>query len=646
MPTHHNIQWEPLPVPSNLQDNQLVFVMRVTGEILQTYEEYISRLHWYLDKNWICDRTGRSGLTLEQALESESTADKVVSYFPTHLHQDVLEIVQGNTLKLDQLIQYTFNQLANDKRAKLFISSYKLSFCKDVLRQFIRDNTYKRVSIPGLPYIVRKEIAEKHNLILIEKYIPKRIRVKAFANETPEQLSRRKENEKFIQTTFTVNISDLNPILNQLHNCNESKPVKITQEIQDNSNNVDLVIRCMDCGYLHCLSQVEIVESVEYPKPDEELTLWERAKESLRPVGTRDLAFSNCMGDLLFAWNFLNSMHEFIELSPFTFRDFEEALLWEREFPDEAPCVLLLETFVAIIRSLLRNTTGRLSGLIRHSFGGYKSVSRTNWETSIRSYIRSCIQVLRELQCKDVDQLIPFEVPALLELFVSDTARLNESCYKRLDITTKSKLLMFICDHVGMSHSFKVYVDKFAIQLHDTRSKLWEERSKLLGDNRNDISNGNADDDETENKLCKKFNYLQTEEIDRVIKRLNIRAKTIQVKMKTFSIEPLGQDREFRTYWHIPSIGYRIFSEMNGEWIYYDTKTEIEQLITYLNEKGERENVLKERMIKLKEEIFLSIENYFESLLLQNEVRRSTRMAAMVKHKQSFMSYLNSYLSY
>lgn len=557
-------------------------------------------------------------------------------------------MVQGNALKLDQLIHLAFNQLSKLSKAQLFISSYKISFCKDAIRQFIRNSTYKKVSIPGSPYIVKKEIAERHNLKLIEKYIPKRIRLKALANETPEQLARRKEIERMNQTNFTISIRELHPILSALHNCTsqaDSDAITITQELQSSDDDIDLVVRCLDCGYSHCLSRVKRVETFEYPKPDEELAPWERSKEGKRPIGTHDVIFSSCMGDLLFAWNFLNSMHEFIQLSPFTFHDLEEALLWEHEYPDETPSVLLLETFVAAIQSLLRHSTGRVSSLVRHAFGGYKSVSRANWEISLRAYIRGCIQVLREMNARGEELFVPFEVPPLVELFVSEAASLTESCYKRLDFAAKAKLLMFICDHIGLSNSFKSFIDRFAVQLHDTRSKVWEERTKLLEDNKNGISNGNGNGHVTGSKLCKRLSESRIDEIDRVIKRLNSKAKSIQVKMKTFSIEPLGQDREFRTYWHIPSIGYRAFSEFNSEWIYYDTKTEIEQLLSYLNDRGERESVLKERLVKVKEDIFTSIDNYFESLLVQNEVRRSTRMAAMVKQKQSFMSYINTYLS-
>ena len=563
--------------------------------------------------------------------------------------QYVLEIIQGNQLKLDQLIHNVYNLLAEYSRAKLFISSYKRSFCKDVIRQFVRDNTYKRISIPGSPYIVKMEIAEKHKIKLIEKYVPKKLRFKTFANETPEQLMRRKESERVNQTLFTINVRDLISILTAIHTCSHQSEsintpaLTITENFSISNQCPDLIIRCSDCGCKHSLSGVKRAELFEYPKPDEQLTLWERATESLKPMGTKDPIFSCCFGDLLFAWNFINTMNEFIQLSTFTFRDFEEALLWESEFPDESPSVLLLETLLALIRCLLRNSTGKLIAIVRHAFGGYKAVRKRNWELSVRTYVKACIQFVRDLRGREGEVAIPFEVPSVLELYVSDKATLEESCYRKLEVSTKAKLLMFLCDHIGMSQNFKTFVDRFATDLHDTRSKVWEERNKLVEENKNGTVNENGSGLENPLKKMEIINE-RTDELDRNIKRLNTKARTIQLKLKSFSIEPLGKDRDYNTYWYIPPIGYRIFIETNTEWIYLDTKMEVDQLIGYLNEKGERECVLKERLVKLREDILTSIEGYFELLLLSTEIRRSTRMAAMVKHKQSFMAYVNSYL--
>ena len=560
-------------------------------------------------------------------------------------------MIQGNQLKLDQLIHHIYNLLAADRKAKLFISSYKVSFCKDVIRQFVRDNTYKKISIPGSPHIVKMEIAEKHKLRIIEKYIPKKLRLKAFSNETPDQLNRRKESEKLNATIFTLNVRDLHQIVTTIHNCSfqsesiDSPAFVITDKSSDSNERADLFIRCSDCGYSHSLLGVKRIELLEYPKPDEQLTPWERAKETVGPQGTVDPNFSGCFGDLLFAWNFINTMHELIQLSTFAFRDLEDALLWERDFPDETPSVLLLETFVALVRCIIHYSTGKLSGIIRHNFGGYKSVSRSNWEVSVRTYLKACLQVTSEIREREVEAIVPFEIPADLEIYVSDTATLEESCYKRLKICTKAKLLMFLCEHIGMSQNLKGFVDKFASELHDTRSKIWEERTKLIEENKNNSVTENGTELGTiqSPKKTEEING-KTEDFDRNIKRLNLKVKLIQQKFKSFSIEALGKDRHYNTYWYLPAIGYRVFIETDTEWIYLDTKTEIEQLISYLNEKGERECVLKDRLVKLREEILSSIDEYFELVLLSTETRRSTRMASMVKYKQSFMVYVNSYL--
>ena len=588
-------------------------------------------------------------MTFEQALESERTADRMISYFPSHLYEVVLKTIQGNKLNLDQLVQHIYILLQNKSKAKKFISSYRVTFCKDVIRQFVRDNTYKKVSVPGSSYIVKTEIAELYNLKLLERYVPKRVRVKARSNDTPEQLAQRRDNERVNKTSFSFNISNLLLVLNQFHKCTRkgdtSSTLKIGDEFHDDPDFPNLKIECGNCDLSHTLTGVKRLGSSEYPKPDEDLTPWERATETLKPSGTKDPVFSDCKGDLLFSWHFLHTMHEFIELSTFPFRDFEDVLIWERDYPDESPSLLLSEAFTAITRCLFRNATGRLCSVVRYNVGGYKYISRSNWEQSVRGYVKSCIQVLGEIKTRDEDEIQPFEVPHVLSLYVSKTASLEETSYKLLSIPSKAKLLMFLCEQVGMLGKFKVFVDQFTGQLHDARSKLWEERAKVLeGSRTNGMVNGEDSESHTARKPTESLGVNgKSEDMDKNVRRLTVQVKASQHKVKSFCIEPLGQDRDFHTYWHLPTIGYRLYIESEDGWSYLDGKNEIEQLIGFLNEKGERESVLKERLLKVKDEMFSSIDSYFESFILSTEVRRSSRMASILKQKQK-QSYVNSYL--
>ncbi|KAF9967873.1 hypothetical protein BGZ65_012880, partial [Modicella reniformis] len=72
---------KPVPLPSikEFDEETPVYMMRFTDEIFTNYEDYINRFFFYQQKNWQCETTGRSGLTYEQALESEQKEKSMVA---------------------------------------------------------------------------------------------------------------------------------------------------------------------------------------------------------------------------------------------------------------------------------------------------------------------------------------------------------------------------------------------------------------------------------------------------------------------------------------------------------------------------------------------------------------------------------------
>ena len=57
--------------------------------------DYINRYFFYKQKNWQCETTGKSGLTFEEALESEHKEKSMVANnFPAQLRKPLLEFVQ------------------------------------------------------------------------------------------------------------------------------------------------------------------------------------------------------------------------------------------------------------------------------------------------------------------------------------------------------------------------------------------------------------------------------------------------------------------------------------------------------------------------------------------------------------------------
>lgn len=82
-----------------------MFVNRFTGEVFDDYDDYVEKMKFYLARQWSCKYTGQSGLTFEEALQSEAKAGLYVEGMPgTHV-RPALEIVHHNTLNADQLVK-------------------------------------------------------------------------------------------------------------------------------------------------------------------------------------------------------------------------------------------------------------------------------------------------------------------------------------------------------------------------------------------------------------------------------------------------------------------------------------------------------------------------------------------------------------
>jgi hypothetical protein len=61
-----------VPDPSKKADD--AFVVRVTGEVVYSYEEYLAKVHLYLKPEWQDRFSGKGGLTYEAALSQEQKA--------------------------------------------------------------------------------------------------------------------------------------------------------------------------------------------------------------------------------------------------------------------------------------------------------------------------------------------------------------------------------------------------------------------------------------------------------------------------------------------------------------------------------------------------------------------------------------------
>ncbi|CEP18139.1 hypothetical protein [Parasitella parasitica] len=75
-----------------------VWYLRSTNEVFKDYESYINKLTLYHQAIWECERTGRTNLTYEQALESEKNEHERAEYhFSEVLRKSILNKVQFRT---------------------------------------------------------------------------------------------------------------------------------------------------------------------------------------------------------------------------------------------------------------------------------------------------------------------------------------------------------------------------------------------------------------------------------------------------------------------------------------------------------------------------------------------------------------------
>lgn len=71
MPLINKKRFEPNPIPKDLAPDDEVFYYGLTNEIFTSHDEFFDRFLYCNSLIWTCEKTGKSGLTYQEALESE-----------------------------------------------------------------------------------------------------------------------------------------------------------------------------------------------------------------------------------------------------------------------------------------------------------------------------------------------------------------------------------------------------------------------------------------------------------------------------------------------------------------------------------------------------------------------------------------------
>lgn len=112
MPTTTNTDYLQMStVPDDIGPTTEVFYVPSTNEIFLEYNDYFDRMIQLNSACWICTITGKSGLTYDEALQSENTAMEQINNFPTFLESPILFLVHRYTCRS------RFDEIVNDVMA-------------------------------------------------------------------------------------------------------------------------------------------------------------------------------------------------------------------------------------------------------------------------------------------------------------------------------------------------------------------------------------------------------------------------------------------------------------------------------------------------------------------------------------------------
>ncbi|KAF4549246.1 ATP-utilizing chromatin assembly and remodelling N-terminal domain-containing protein [Elsinoe fawcettii] len=105
-----------LDPPPVLSQDQEIWVMRGSNEVFTSYDKYLERYDFYLQRDFSDEVNRKSGMTFFEALESESVnAAGIDKTFPEHLRVPVLRKVQFSQIgRMEDLVSHVYEEFRSD----------------------------------------------------------------------------------------------------------------------------------------------------------------------------------------------------------------------------------------------------------------------------------------------------------------------------------------------------------------------------------------------------------------------------------------------------------------------------------------------------------------------------------------------------
>lgn len=642
--------WQARPHPTNLPPNMSVWVVRFTGEIFESYDEYLAAIEQYQAKQWLTSSfKTKDPITLEECLILERDHRKRSPPFPESHRRAVLAYVQfkfGST-----------HDLATE-----LMAIFREEYLPDELVQF-KESSNKRFQARSKYLRVIKRIDPTSNM-----YSLKILDTNEIVNLPASAIYRRQlpftrdQLKEFIKD----NCDRPNLISRLFVKEDVAKSLGIRTVLKDEEKASDARKRRFDYDD----DDVERRKKEKrYPCEDSFLTDDERQGEGPRVAPSTDfLVPMDCVGDTLVVWEFCNSFSEILRLSRFDFPLLCTAIM---DVSSPKLCDLLQHVLYALLRMIDHPRLYKIDEKVDRE-KSEETDARNDDEIALMEEANTRIRALlkNKLALNAIEPFLkarinldPDSLPPEVEAYILS----EHAAFACLSGPSKIFVLKRLLDDAVASSKFRTSLDHamehisslYSLKL-ERCSQYRQQISLLTGtvvDSREEGSDGEGSDQENEEAPSSKSTLTPVEfaklgvadkavylkplkmEHERQMNKLNKEIKAGQVLRTT----PLGMDREGSRYWLFNAESSILFIESADRswWGKLTTIAEVDQLLAWLNDKGMREHELKTVIQRKHSAIAHQIKKNEVELIRVTGERCSTRLQVKQAPADETAAYIN-----
>ncbi|KAF9581312.1 hypothetical protein BGW38_001714 [Lunasporangiospora selenospora] len=401
MPFHKRkaISLVPNPSTDDFGDNAPVWVMRFTNEIFTDYEDYVNRYFFYLQKNWQCETTGKSGLSYEEALESEKKAKSAISNkFPVQLRKPLLRYVQFRTERIDAIVEGAWEELKDIYYQDEGINvkwTNKLTYSGTILKVLPKsqwttiEGSTKEPAVPGQYYV--QVLDELGNGIedmkrVVDCNVLSRDRLAFNKNIIRKYVRECTNKENYLGAPWVVK-----PSLCKKYGITAKMPAALQKATNDpapelaaaKKARLEAVEKAKEvASKTREDTPVEPKKTIKYPIEDLDLDLelvngTKMNSLETRPGPMTDLSVPQSMFEaVVMSWQFLGSFSSPLKLTSFGLKDFEESLA---HADVQQPCVMVAEYHSVLMNLIIQD---RIEGIAKPILITSTSVNSGNNNTA------------------------------------------------------------------------------------------------------------------------------------------------------------------------------------------------------------------------------------------------------------------------